>query len=113
MQLTFLAESIANEYYHLNIAEIMLFVSRFSQGRYGIFYGRFDPMRVMAALPAFMRERAELITKHQREQEAAEREQMYNNAVTREEYNALVKRAAAGDPDATAKLQPPTNTSQQ
>ena len=54
-----LANVIANEYGYLKVSELLLFFYRMKTGRYGVFFGAVDPMRIMEALKQFMSEREE------------------------------------------------------
>lgn len=56
-QARFLAESIATEYSHLKVSELLLFFYRFKMGRYGHFYAVVDPMKISIALEEFDKER--------------------------------------------------------
>ena len=81
-----LAQLISTEYSFLKITELLLFFYWFMTGRYGRFYGSFDPLVVMCALKDFMEERGNEIERHrQKEQEEKDRESR-KNAISWEEY---------------------------
>lgn len=81
-----LAQLISTEYSFLKITELLLFFYWFMTGRYGRFYGSFDPLVVMCALKDFMEDRGNEIERcRQKEQEEKDRESR-KNAISWEEY---------------------------
>lgn len=103
------ARMVAEEFYYLKASELLLFFARFKAGRYGRFYGSFDPLVVTAALHGeFLRDRAAELSRLEREaRERAERERPRERVCTREEYEELLRRAAAGDEEARVALRRP------
>jgi len=51
---------IADNFGDLKVTEMMLFFQQFKAGRYGRFYGRFEPLTLTAGLQEFRKWRAEL-----------------------------------------------------
>ena len=81
-----LAYIIASEFFFLKISELMLFFHRFKAGRYGRFYGSVDPMVITSALHEFVRERANALEQHERDDALAQIEAGRQNAISWEEY---------------------------
>lgn len=81
-----LANVIANEYGYLKVSELLLFFYRMKTGRYGVFFGAVDPMRIMEALKQFMNERSLEYEKRENELKEREREERAKNAITPREY---------------------------
>jgi len=81
-----LANVIANEYGYLKVSELLLFFYRMKTGRYGVFFGAVDPMRIMEALKQFMNERSLEYEKRENELKEREREESAKNAITPREY---------------------------
>lgn len=83
-----LANVIAQEYGYLKVSELLLFFYRMKTGRYGVFFGAVDPMRIMEALKQFMSERSLEHEKRENEEKAKERERLAHDAsiVDCEEY---------------------------
>lgn len=84
-----LANVITQEYGYLKVSELLLFFYRMKTGRYGMFFGAVDPMRIMDALSQFMRERAYEYELKQNEDEKREREEAAKNAISLREYCRL------------------------
>lgn len=93
-----LAELIATEYRHFKTSEILLFFYRFKAGRYGRFYGSFDPMVIACALRDFVRDRNNLIDYYEQQRREREREQR-KPGVSWEEYCKM--RGIVGRPSPT------------
>lgn len=85
-QVTAVAWMIVQEYGYLKCSELMLFFYRFKLGRYGHFYGSVDPMLITTAIRRFLGERAEVLHRHEIEQEREQREQYAHQAITLAEY---------------------------
>lgn len=66
-QLIQTCEIIKRRYHYLNAAELLLFFIKFKSGDYGQFYGSVDPMAILAGLREFLKYRAEMIDKYERE----------------------------------------------
>lgn len=81
-----LANVIAQEYGYLKVSELLLFFYRMKTGRYGVFFGAVDPMRIMDALKQFMSERSLEYEKRENELKELEREEIAKNAITPREY---------------------------
>ena len=66
----------------------MLFLHRFKLGNYGHFFGNVDPMVISGALTEFLKERGNIIDKHEQEQreKKEEEERKANPPMTWEEY---------------------------
>lgn len=77
---------IAQNYFYLKISELMLFFSRFKQGKYGHFYGSVDPMLIMSSLQDFLRERNDAIFDMESEKNMRHEQEARKNAMTRAEY---------------------------
>jgi len=81
-----LANVITQEYGYLKVSELLLFFYRMKTGRYGMFFGAVDPMRIMDALSQFMRERAYEYELKKNEDEKREREEAAKNAISLREF---------------------------
>lgn len=77
---------IAQNYFYLKISELMLFFSRFKQGKYGHFYGSVDPMLIMSSLQDFLRERNDAIFDMESEKNLKHEQEARKNSMTRKEY---------------------------
>lgn len=82
---------ITSEYYYLKISEIMLFLHRIKAGRYGHLYGSVDPLKIMAFLHEFIKERFAAYDKREREEREKQRTESRKNCITWEEYVAIYK----------------------
>ena len=82
---------IAQNYYYLKVSELMLFFSRFKQGKYGRFYGSVDPLIIMSALIDFVRERNDAIFDRDCELNQIHDEKGKKDAISHEEYLRLKK----------------------
>lgn len=69
-----LAQVIADNYGHMKVSELMLFLQHFKSGRYGRFYGQFDPMVVTDALYGFQTYRSEVLSAVERRAERDRRD---------------------------------------
>lgn len=78
---------IAAEYHFLKITEILLFFHRFKAGHYGHFYGSADPMVVTCALREFLKDRADLIARHEQEQRERSEAEHRKRTTTWEYYS--------------------------
>lgn len=101
------AAAIMTGFPHLNVAEVMLFLSRFKAGKYGKFYGAVDPLAITSALQAFCKQRVSEITAIEMERERIEAARPREGCVSREEYERIKARAEAGDMEAVRMLVPP------
>lgn len=110
-QLHELSELFLAEYYYINAAEVCLFIGRFKAGRYGMFYGNIDPMKITCAMIEYVRERRQDIERHDREeyrrQRTREIEERGSDKISYAEYLELKQRAESGDEEARKKLTPP------
>ena len=88
-----LAQVIADNYGRLKVSELMLFFQHFKSGRYGRFYGQFDPMVVTCALNAFMEYRSEVAGRISREAERLRRESAARERRRLEEAGELLTHA--------------------
>lgn len=88
-----LAQVIADNYGSLKVSELMLFFQHFKSGRYGRFYGQFDPMVVTCALNAFMEYRSEVAGRISREAERLRRESAARERRRLEEAGELLTHA--------------------
>jgi len=74
VQAVILASTIRMSFGHLKPSEIILFFAYFRAGRYGRFYGNFDPMMVTESMQRFLADRAagiERIERQKREETAS------------------------------------------
>lgn len=94
------AQIIMRDYGHYNLAEIMLFLTRYKSGQYGEFFGAVDPMRILSALNTFDGERRYEHEKHEGQQRRLKQEQM------RLEEQAIRDRYAARVPGAFGQHAP-------
>lgn len=101
------AMAIIGGYSFLNMAELLLFFARYKAGRYGRFYGAVDPLAITNALREFCKQRVSEITAIEYARQAAERDKAAEGCVSREEYEAIKKRAEKGDIKAVELLKPP------
>ena len=104
---TFFAEV---RYYKLT--ELMLFFGRYKSGRYDASYSSFDTRRIGVAFREFLKERQVELAKAEREQQSEKaRQRKYfvppEGYTSRQWYEELKRRAAAGDEEAIAALTPP------
>lgn len=79
---------VVDEYWYLNLAEIMLFCRRFKLGRYGKFYGTVDPIAITGGLKEFCRERLEAFAQREAQLAAERLERDKHNPlnISRKEY---------------------------
>lgn len=82
------AGSIVHRYGWLKVSEIMLFLVRFKQARYGKVYGAIDPMAILDALKDFVVERQEAYFHNEQEERERKASEERMQAVTWEEYAA-------------------------
>lgn len=80
---------IAQNYFYLKISELMLFFSRFKQGKYGRFYGSVDPMIIMSSLQDFLGERNDAIFDMESEKNLRHEQEAKKKAISRAEYLEL------------------------
>lgn len=94
-QMEEIANLIVNEYYYLKATEFQLFLYRLKTGRYGIFYGGIDPLKIMASLILFAEERRNELNHIERNKKQKEdqirRERWKQEAISRKEYDELIK----------------------
>lgn len=87
------ARIIGSEYYYLKVTEIHLFLYRLKIGRYGLFYGSIDPLRIMVCLNSFLEERRNEINvlerKYVQEKLNKLRDEWSRTAISRKEYEQL------------------------
>lgn len=109
-QLQRLCGNIYRDYHWLKTDEIALFCARFSSGDYGRFYAVFDPLIIEDALKSFLQERGMACARREKEEEAADREMLFNRGTNTSylEYKRIEERAAQGDAAAKEMLQKPT-----
>lgn len=81
---------IAQNYYYLKVSELMLFFYDLKSGKYGLFYGSVDPIRIMQALRGFVSDRRAVLKAYEYEKDEEERRQRKKNAVTKEEYEKII-----------------------
>ena len=93
VQVQEMAKLIVQTWHWLKVSEMMLFFRRFKTGRYGQFYGRFDPLILMAALREFIRERNEMYARRETEDMMEADRRMRAEAVPMDEVR---KRLASG-----------------
>lgn len=101
------AYTILATYYYLKLSELLLFFLRFKSGRYGRFYGAVDPLVITSGLQTFVRERRDALFRIESERQVEERRKPRTGTVSREQYEELKRRAAAGDREAARRLMPP------
>lgn len=82
---------ISSEYGYLKTSELMLFFHYLKAGRYGIFYGSVDPMKITTALRQFLVDRNDYFYRLDQKERERKREEARKGAVTYEEYQQLVK----------------------
>lgn len=91
-----LAQVISGNYGFLKVSELMLFFQHFKCGKYGRFYGQFDPMVVTEALHDFLEYRTEQLSAIERrraqEREAQRREQRREQRRRQEAAGELMSR---------------------
>jgi hypothetical protein len=64
-QLSQLSEMIISRVFYLKVSELMLFFRRIQDGKYGSFYGSFDPIMVTNALGKFLVDRGQAYYNHE------------------------------------------------
>lgn len=77
---------IATNFFFLKVSELALFFHRFKAGRYGVFYGSVDPLKITSSLRKFVEERANAYEKRERENALRKIEEEKKDAITWEEY---------------------------
>lgn len=91
-----LSKLILAYFYYLNLAELSFFFGKLRSGAYGKFYGSISQDCITTALRAYEKERmneiSEIEEKLQQQERIRKQEDMHKNAVTREEYLAMVAR---------------------
>lgn len=87
-QIDDLVRTIIGSYPYLKITELLLFLHRFKRGDYGKFYGAVDPLVISGALTDFMKERGNIIVRHEQEERERRRreEAKANPPMSWEEY---------------------------
>ena len=95
-----LALTILGNYPHLNLAEVMLFLSRLSGGIYGqVAYGQVRAENITAKIPEFLKHRARELDLYEKEQQQREREAELQIraqfAITYEEWQHIKSTAVA------------------
>lgn len=70
-QIDELSQIICNEYGFLKLTELMDFFRRFKTGEYGKFYGAVDPMVITCALREYMKDRAAILAKFEKQDKEA------------------------------------------
>lgn len=95
-QMIKLSSLILAYFYHLNLAELAYFFGKLRSGAYGKFYGSITQDSITSALRAYEKERmteiSEIESKRQQEIMWKKRDQWAREAVSREEYLAMVAR---------------------
>ena len=95
-----LALTILGNYPHLNLAEVMLFLSRLSGGIYGqVAYGQVRAENITAKIPEFLKHRARELDLYEREQQQRDREAELQRraqfAITYDEWQHIKSTAVA------------------
>lgn len=85
-QMEELAYLIAREWHWLKVTELMLFFWRMKSGCYGRFYGNIDPMVMTTALRAFVKDRNDIIARHDAETLEEKFSEWKRRAVSYEEH---------------------------
>lgn len=81
-----LAQTIVVDYYYLKVTELMLFFFRFKSGKYGHFYGSFDPQVVTVSLREFISERNDIIWQVDQEESERKRKEGMVGCISYEEW---------------------------
>lgn len=91
-----LSKLILAHFYYLNLAELSFFFGKLRSGAYGKFYGSISQDSITSALRTYEKERKQEITEIEDKRQQAidweKRQQWTQEAVTREEYLAMVSR---------------------
>ena len=82
---------IAQMYFYLKVSELMLYFQYFKSGKYGIFYGAVDAMKITTALREFCEERNEVIARHEREEQHMRDDEYRKKAISYNEYKRMMK----------------------
>ena len=82
-----LAKTIVQEYGWMKVTDLELFFHRMKLGRYGFFYGSFDPQRFMSYFTPFMRDRNDILAEIAEREERYRREHQFDGCQTWEEYH--------------------------
>lgn len=85
-QLKELASLIAAEWHFLKVSELALFFNDFKLGKYGKFYGNFDPMAVTIAIRQFIIERNDFLCRYDQEERQRLRDEHDADCVSYDEY---------------------------
>lgn len=85
-QLEQCANIIVHGYGWLKVSEMMLFLVRFKQARYGRFYGAIDPMIILSALKDFVRERQDAYFHYEQEGRERKAAEEATQSITWEEF---------------------------
>lgn len=98
-QMEQLAKVISTEYYYLKVTEFHLFLHRLKAGKYGVFYGVIDPLKISASLFEFTKERRTEImaleNERTRTEQQCKRAEWAQNAVSRQEYEQMKQKKDA------------------
>lgn len=80
-QLEQVAMMIITNYGYMSVTEVMMFFWWLKMGKYGVFYGNIDPMRIMSALMEFAQDRRTIRTRIANNQPVQD-----GNAISYDEY---------------------------
>ncbi len=85
------ASNMQTHYFYLKTTDFMLYFSLVKAGRYGCFYGRIDPMRIVGWLKNYVDDRNRIYARVEAQRAADrqredDRHQRYGPSMSREEY---------------------------
>lgn len=83
---------ISHRHSYLKCSELMLFFYNFKAAKYGKFYKKVDPMKIMSALLTFCDERIKMLDKIDEEKRKQEIEERDRNAVPYEKFLAVLEK---------------------
>lgn len=92
-QIEEMAKLITNTWHWLKVSEVMLFFRWFKLGKYGQFYGSFDPLIMMTAMRSFLRERNDMYARKESQETLEADRRMRAEAVPMDEVQ---RRLASG-----------------
>lgn len=87
-----LVKIIVQQFGYLKVDEVQLFFFNFCSARYRHFYNTFDPSIIIFSLHDFLRDRNHAYEEREKREREREREEWKKNAITHDEYLALVKK---------------------
>ena len=91
-QATKLVKIIVQQFGYLKVDEVQLFFFNFCSARYRHFYNTFDPSIIILSLRDFLYDRNRAYEEREKREREREREEWKKNAITHDEYLALVKK---------------------